>query len=1276
MDGISAKVTKTAGAARPPGPATVPADALSPAIDAVLREVRRRIRSFVVWQGVLVTVVWLGATWWIALALDRLPVEAGWPEMSFTPRLVLLILIGGGAGWLLVRNALSRLLVPLRKESLALLLERRFPQLDDALATLVQQGEESTSTWRDNLQATTCERLARISIADLFNYHALRRTALAAGLLATSILLLGILHPQMLSTGARRLYALDAQRWPRECYIEVAGLRVRGARSVAVISTASSIRSFEDSRIEVAAGDSVSIIARAELPHIGNDRRRLPRLCTLYWTSDSGSRGSLVMNPAGVARDGFQSYVADGEALDALDGDLRFHIRGDDASIGPFVILTVPAPVLTDVSLELIYPRYLSDAASSRWTPRTVSLTSGLRIPAGTRATVVAEASRPLDSAFVVEGEEDLVATVEAIANQPRRFLLELGEVTEDVNLNVWLRDRAGVLSRSPSPIIVGVIEDEPPDVRFRLSGIGTAITPNVRIPVEGRISDDYEVKSTWLAIETPAIDLSAPVSVSSEGVISGAVDFLDLRREGTLANELPTGGGSQIQLTVKADDYCDDPDRSHTGSGEQYTLDVVTPAELLRILERLEADQRRRLEQILGELVEARDNIARSMTRGDDGAIESRENQSREDWQVRQLFVQRSLLQAEKSKQEISAVALAFDEIRGQLVNNRIDAEDRRTRIDQRIVAPLRHIADESLATLETRLKAVDELYRKGSAPQAAPEIGEASRAALVEAEEVLAELQAVLGSLLKFETQNELLEVVRRLLQRQEEVTRRTGAVREQAAFNDIFSGDGDGSGTQPGNLGESILDDQSGLEEEYRLLEEKLFSLYQYEQDENPDRARLLQDAYQQSREKLTLGHFQTAVRMLRESRLREAEKSQETAVEHLRQLLELLQSEDRDKRIRDDLERYRDWLREVDRILRVQQGLRGRTENSQDATPDTARELGDQQDDLARRAGDLQGQMDEEQQPPGGELPAGNADDGAPQSPAPAGPDSANTPANDPLQKAVEKMQEAREALKQARTGEAVDEMREAERQLARAREELEKTLRQLREEEIERALVSLESRFRKMLEAQIGIHEKTQGLGDPARGGREPELEIQSGQLSARERELVGDCDRALLVLEDDGSSVATIETVRQIRLDLVQIADRLAAFQVGGETLQIQTDVIETLGFLVESFEQAQRDDAGERESGEGSGEEPPGQAALLNQLAELKLIRGLQSRILARHRVLAQRLANPADPTGYNEDPEVVRALRQLGQRQVKLQEVTRDIVAEQQRQSGPPGN
>ncbi len=510
------------------------------------------------------------------------------------------------------------------------------------------------------------------------------------------------------------------------------------------------------------------------------------------------------------------------------------------------------------------------------------------------------------------------------------------------------------------------------------------------------------------------------------------------------------------------------------------------------------------------------------------------------------------------------------------------------------------------------------------------------------------------------------------------------------------------------------EKILEDQTRLAEQYRLLEEKLFSLYQYEQDQNPNRSELLQRAFQQSKQNLTLEQFNAAARFLQQAKLRDAEQSQLYALDHLQQLLTLLQSEDRSKRVREEIDRYQQYLNEANRILRVQQGIRGQAEGGVDPSS-----LDDAQQKNADRTGELAREVEQNEEPnpaeassedkPGktpGQPPQPSERDGQPADEKPAdgqpadgqpSPGSDKQPAESPpadaapaeppqgqsgdpsappqttppnpvrqrLQQAQQKMRQAQEKLEQAQRDDSVEAMREAERELAEAIRELEEILRQLREEEIERALASLESRFRKMLEIQVKIYDETVRLGEVPETQRDAEFEIRAGKLAVDEKALVTEASRALLLLQDDGTSIAIPETVRQMQLDMQQTADRLSAAKVNEITQSIEQDIIETLNFLVEAFAQAQRDQQqGADAPPPGQPGQAPGQQPLVDQLAELKLIRGLQQRIHNRHNRYAQLLEQPGDPVGQTSDPELQQALRRLSERQLNLYQVTRDIV------------
>ena len=126
------------------------------------------------------------------------------------------------------------------------------------------------------------------------------------------------------------------------------------------------------------------------------------------------------------------------------------------------------------------------------------------------------------------------------------------------------------------------------------------------------------------------------------------------------------------------------------------------------------------------------------------------------------------------------------------------------------------------------------------------------------------------------------------------------------------------------------ETIKADQERLAERYKQLEAKLFSLHEFEKDSNPGRSKLLQKAFLQSQEKMTNIQLTRAVKLINDGKFKDAEKMQAEALANLTEMLKLLQAEDRDQQIRDDIDRYKEYAKEVDRLLRIQKSIRGQTE----------------------------------------------------------------------------------------------------------------------------------------------------------------------------------------------------------------------------------------------------------------------------------------------------------------------------------------------------------
>ena len=94
------------------------------------------------------------------------------------------------------------------------------------------------------------------------------------------------------------------------------------------------------------------------------------------------------------------------------------------------------------------------------------------------------------------------------------------------------------------------------------------------------------------------------------------------------------------------------------------------------------------------------------------------------------------------------------------------------------------------------------------------------------------------------------------------------------------------------------------QESVTKRYEQLEELLLRLAEVEATENPERSALLRRAAKQSREKFVLEKLKLASASLKTQEFRKAVENQETATKELGNLLKLLLSEDRSKRIRDE------------------------------------------------------------------------------------------------------------------------------------------------------------------------------------------------------------------------------------------------------------------------------------------------------------------------------------------------------------------------------------
>src|SRR5262249_49379456 len=110
-------------------------------ISKVLDRLRLEIRQYVLWEGLALMVVVMGAAFWGSFLLDWGYFSISKLELPREFRAFCLIAALAGLTAAAMLWIVFRLVRSFRARALALVLERRFPQLDDRLITAVEAAE-------------------------------------------------------------------------------------------------------------------------------------------------------------------------------------------------------------------------------------------------------------------------------------------------------------------------------------------------------------------------------------------------------------------------------------------------------------------------------------------------------------------------------------------------------------------------------------------------------------------------------------------------------------------------------------------------------------------------------------------------------------------------------------------------------------------------------------------------------------------------------------------------------------------------------------------------------------------------------------------------------------------------------------------------------------------------------------------------------------------------------------------------------------------------------
>jgi len=792
-------------------------------LPGVLQDLRRRIRRYVLLEGSALVLAVVGGIFWLSLAIDY----ALEPATGIRKAALLVGLAGTIAAviWYLV----LRLVRNFRDRALALVLERRFPELNDRLITAVEMAESRkpaaglTAAMLARAAAEAAELSRRLELREVFNVRPLVRAIGLATFLIVSVAGFRFACAEVFSTWFRRSILLADEIYRRETDLRVVVLADPGERVV----------EFKDGVYKHPRGADLTFLAQVP------DGWKVPdKVQFSYRSVASRGGGGDYMSKIGTQE--FRQKIV------GLHQSIDLWLRaGDFSTRRPLRIEAVDPPQLERITLAALYPRYtgLITADEQGTAIRQIVPVVGAQVslPAGTDFILQARSNKSLAGVriqteqFDLEVEKGAAHGTLTLAPPPggaaRRYTFTVPEpvlaadgrsftvpcslavsptpemiasenvllplrLVADPALRITLHDDDDVISSEPIRLAINSIADTPPQVETRLKGIGNSITRQATIPVVGEahdpqdatkvygVTDDYGIADAHFEykLETAALEARektfqpVPFAASPAGGKQFPVD----ERFKVLPLDLAIG--QRFVLKVVASD-ADDLTGPHVSSGTPYSFQVVSDDELLALVAVKELNIRRRFEQILEEVKNTRKDLLTTRARLE----EARRMRSDPKEEVREQLaaldiaaatvVERSIGGIRKNANETQSIEQEFGDIRDELENNAVpDVKPMLERIDGGIIRPLHSINSVDYNSVDDSLVLLRQVLEEKADPFARfDESGERLNL-------TIDHLEGVLAQMLKLETVNEALQMLRDIIKAQEDLQEKTRQERKR--------------------------------------------------------------------------------------------------------------------------------------------------------------------------------------------------------------------------------------------------------------------------------------------------------------------------------------------------------------------------------------------------------------------------------------------------------------------------------------------------------------
>ncbi len=301
------------------------------------------------------------------------------------------------------------------------------------------------------------------------------------------------------------------------------------------------------------------VVAGTHVPFSVDIQGVRPEKVTLHYSIDGG-QFYLAQDfaPGPNLYDPWQTQLRN------VQQNIEYYITGGDAESRRYRVKVLPAPMVTGVKLDFVFPEYTG-------VPRRMGVDGGaVEAIEGTSVVVHARTNQPVQSATIDMGK-DGTPTMEVSTEDPQEIKGEF-EVKSDGSYTIKFVTTGG--QRNPDPVVYDIraIKDQIPTVRF------VAPEPRIKLPSNGKVAlkieagDDYGVKA-----------LNLNVVQGSEQLVSR--DLLENKKPtrkwaGTEILDLSTlklKPGTQIEYWLVARDT-KDKGGSNSAKTEKQIIELIEP--------------------------------------------------------------------------------------------------------------------------------------------------------------------------------------------------------------------------------------------------------------------------------------------------------------------------------------------------------------------------------------------------------------------------------------------------------------------------------------------------------------------------------------------------------------------------------------------------------------------------------------------------------------------------------------------------------------------------